>query len=67
MEDIAQDAIIRNTLISSIDREELLLKKYDEYNSFINDKEIKEMMNEFKIISRQHIDLLKGKLQKLDI
>jgi len=67
MENIVQDSIIKQSFINSIDREELLLKKYDEYNSYFEDNEFKELLKEFQETAREHIDILKHKLQKLDI
>ena len=67
MENIAQDFIMKQSFINSIDREELLLKKYDEFNSYFEDKESKELLKEFQETAREHIDKLKGKLKKLDI
>lgn len=67
MANISQDTIIKQSLINSINREELLLKKYDGYHSYIEDNDTKELLKEFQETSQEHISLLKGKLQKLDI
>ena len=51
----------------SIDREQLLLKKYDDIFDKIKDKEIKNMLKEFSKNSREHIDILKDKMIALNI
>lgn len=67
MKKIAQDEITKQSILTSIDREELLLKKYTEYIPQVNDKEIKELFNEFQEATSGHIDMLKSKLQKLNL
>lgn len=67
MENISQDMLIRQSLLNSIDREELLMKKYDEYNKFIEDTETKELLKEFQQTAQEHMVLLKDKLIKLKI
>jgi len=67
MENISQDMVIRQSLLNSIDREELLVKKYDEYNKYIEDTDTKDMLNEFQETAKEHIALLKDKLVKLKV
>ncbi len=67
MNNIDVGLIIKQSLINSIKREELLLKKYEEYHPNIDDLEIEELLKEFKKTATDHIDLLKGKLQKTSI
>ncbi|MGE5415351.1 MAG: hypothetical protein ACM3UZ_01035 [Acidobacteriota bacterium] len=58
-------AIMRQSLVNSMDREELLLKKYEEYYE-IENKDLRELLKEFRETARDHLDLLRDKLQKLD-
>lgn len=67
MKNINNEILIQEQLLNSIEREELLLKKYDEYNPNIEDYEIKELIKEFKETAHEHIDLLKSNLQKFSI
>lgn len=66
MERLSQEYILRLAFSSSIDREELMLKKYDEYYTAFKDSTLKEIVKEFKETSREHIDLLKDKMLKLN-
>jgi hypothetical protein len=65
MEKSIQEAIMINSLNDSIEREELLMKKYKDFEMSIQDAEFKELLEEFKEISHEHIALVKGKLSKL--
>lgn len=64
---ISQEHIMSMIFKNSINREELLIKKYTNYNTGIKDKEIGNMLNEFKKNSREHIKLIKDKMIKLNI
>jgi len=52
---------------NSIDKEELLLKKYEEYYSKIKNKDLKEIIKEFEKTSREHLKIMKEKMIKLKI
>lgn len=52
---------------NSIDKEELLVKKYTEYYDKIKNKELKEVIKEFKKTSREHLNVMKEKMIKLKI
>lgn len=67
MENISQNAIIKQSLLNSIDREDLLMKKYEGYKPLINDYDTNELLNEFQETAREHMDLLKGKLKNHEI
>jgi hypothetical protein len=57
------DMVFRN----SLDKEELLLKKYEDYYSMVKKKELKEILKEFKKTSQEHIKVMKDKMIKLKI
>ncbi len=57
--------VIKHSLLNSIEREKLLLEKYKAYNTFIKNKETKELLEEFQSTAREHIALLKEKIQKI--
>lgn len=67
MEKIPQEFMMSEGFNLSINREELLVKKYSEYYKVLNNKEFKDMMKEFKKTSQEHIKLLKDKMIKLNI
>ena len=67
MEGVSQDLIAKHILVSSIEREELLMTKYDLYFDLINEGDFRDLLLEFKETSREHIEILKGKLQKLNV
>ena len=67
VEKLSQEYILTIVFSHSIEREELLTKKYDEYFPLIKDTELKDMVKEFKKSSREHISLLKDKMIKLKI
>ena len=52
---------------NSLDKEELLLKKYEDYYSMVKKKELKETLKEFKKTSQEHIKVMKDKMIKLKI
>lgn len=52
---------------NSLDKEELLLKKYEDYYSMVKKKELKEILKEFKKTSQEHIKVMKDKMIKLKI
>ena len=62
----SEEQPIRLSILNSIEKEELLIKKYDEYESSTESNEWKDMLKEFKINSKEHIDLLKSKLQNFN-
>ena len=67
MENTSQDSVIRQSLFNSMDREELLMKKYEGYKPFVEDTETKDLLKEFQETALEHMDLLKSKLQNLHI
>ena len=66
MEGLALSSIVRHNVINCINREELLLIKYEEYSKTIKDNDLNELLVEFKDTSREHIEILKNKLERLD-
>ncbi len=67
MENNAQDSIMKQSLLNAMEREKLLIKKYDEYSPYIKDDETKELLKEFQENAGEHIDLIKEKLRILEI
>ena len=67
MEKLSQEYILSIIFNRSIQREELLLKKYDEYFPQVKDKNITDTLKKFKKNSQEHIKLLKDKMIKLSI
>lgn len=67
MDKLSQEYILSIAFKQSIDREELLLRKYDDYFPDIKDREIKETIEKFRKNSHEHIKLLKDKMIKLNI
>jgi rubrerythrin len=52
---------------SAIDREELLIKKYEDYSKNMKSEELKEMINEFKSEAQGHISMIKDKIMQLNL
>jgi len=67
MDKLSQEYILNIIFNESLDREELLLKKYDNIYDNIKDKDIKNILKEFTKNSREHIDILKDKMIMLNI
>jgi hypothetical protein len=67
MDKLSQEYILTTVFNESIDREELLLKKYDEYYNNIKDSDLKDTIKEFKNTSKEHIKLMKDKMIMLNI
>lgn len=67
MDKLSQEYILTMVFNESIDREELLLKKYDEYYKNIKDSDLKDVIKEFKTNSKEHIKLMKDKMIMLNI
>jgi len=67
MEQFSQEYILSIVFRNSLDKEELLTKKYDDYYSKIKNKEIREIIKEFRKTSQEHIKILKDKMIKLKI
>ena len=67
MEKLSQEYILSIVFKNSIEREELLLKKYDDFNNDIKDAELKDILKEFRKNSQEHVKILKDKMIKLNI
>lgn len=68
MEKLQQEYILSMVFVRAIERESLLLKKYQEY---IKDEEknpdVKEMLKQFEKETGQHLTILRNKMVKLNI
>ena len=67
MKKVDQKCMMSNAFRLSIEREQLLVKKYAHYYPHLKDRRIKEMVKEFKNTSRNHIEKLKDKMIKLNL
>ncbi|HWR60290.1 MAG TPA: hypothetical protein VN580_01680 [Clostridia bacterium] len=67
MEELSQEYVLSIVFRNSIDKEELLLKKYDDYYDKLKNKELKEAVKEFSKTSREHLKIMKEKMIKLKI
>lgn len=67
MQEFSQEYVLSIIFRNSINKEELLLKKYENYYGVIKNKELKEIVKEFKKTSREHLNIMKDKMIKLKI
>ena len=67
MEEFSQEYMLSIVFRNSIDKEELLLKKYEEYYSKIKNKDLKQVVKEFSKTSQEHLKIMKEKMIKLKI
>lgn len=67
MQKLSQEYLLDIAFKLSLDREELLIKKYKEYNEQLDNKELKSIMKEFKKGSREHVKLIKDMMIKLNL
>lgn len=67
MQEFSQEYVLSIIFRNSINKEELLLKKYENYYGIIKNKELKEIVKEFKKTSRNHLNIMKDKMIKLKI
>ncbi len=67
MEELLQEYILSIVFRNAIDKEELLIKKYEDYYTDLKNKELKDMLKKMKKTSEEHIKILKDKMIKLKI
>lgn len=67
MEKLPQEFIQSLTFIKALEREELLIKKYEDYMAVLKDKELRDLFKDFMRTSQDHIKLLKEKMNKLKV
>lgn len=67
MEELSQEYMLSIVFRNSIDKEELLIKKYDDYYPVIKNKELREIVKGFKKTSQEHVKVMKDKMIKLKI
>ncbi|MCX7921696.1 MAG: hypothetical protein N3B21_06745 [Clostridia bacterium] len=67
MDKVSEELILKIALSSSVDREVLLIKKYEEYTPSIKSDELKEILGELIETSKEHTDILKDKMLKLNL
>ena len=66
MRRLSQEHLMDIAFTLSLQREELLLKKYSEYIDQIDNKELKNMVKNFKKVSKEHIKVIKDLMIKLN-
>jgi len=67
VEEFSQEYVLSIVFRNSIEKEELLLKKYEEYYEKLKNKDLKELIKEFRKTSREHVKVMKDKMIKLKI
>lgn len=67
MEEFSQEYMLSIVFRNSIDKEELLIKKYEEYYDKVKNKNLKEIIKEFIKTSQEHLKVMKEKMIKLKI
>lgn len=67
MERQSQQYILNIAFTGAINREELLLKKYEHYYQITKDKELKNVLRDFSQTSRDHIKMINDKMILLSI
>jgi len=67
MKKVSQEDVLNLAFTLSQNREELLIKKYEDYYKQINNKEIKNAIKDFKKTSKEHLKLMKDLMANLNI
>lgn len=67
MEEFSQEYVLSIIFRNSIEKEELLLRKYEDYYSKIKNRELREVVKEFGKTSQEHLKVMKDKMIKLKI
>lgn len=67
MEEFSQEYVLSIVFRNMIDKEELLIKKYEEYYDTIKNRELREVIKEFRKTSQEHLKVMKEKMIKLKI
>lgn len=67
MKKLSQEYLMDIAFTLSVDREELLLKKYSEYMKQSTNKEVKSIVKELKKTSKEHIKLIKDLMIKVNL
>ena len=61
MEEFSQEYMLSIVFRNSIDKEELLIKKYADYYDKVKNKDLKEVIKEFNKTSQEHLKVMKEK------
>jgi hypothetical protein len=67
MDKLSLEYIMTTSFRTSIDREELLVRKCKDYYKDIKAEELKEFIHDMENNSEEHIKMLKDKMVKLNI
>jgi hypothetical protein len=64
---LSQEYILSIKFVKAVEREELLIKKCDDYLKDMKNGDISEVLKSFRKNAQEHIRLLKDKMIKLNI
>lgn len=67
MKKLSQEYLMDTAFVLTLEREELLLGKYSRYLKEMENKELKNMVKEFKKGSKEHTKLVKDLMIKLNL
>lgn len=67
MRRISEEDVLNISFAKSLNREEMLIKKYNAYYKQSNNKEIKKILVELNKTSKEHIKLIQEIMVKLNI
>ncbi|MFZ5966895.1 MAG: hypothetical protein ACOYVK_06945 [Bacillota bacterium] len=67
MKQISQKHLMDTTFARSIQREELLMKKYEDYYELIENKELKALLKEFKKNAKDHLRLINEMIANMNL
>ncbi|WP_027338858.1 hypothetical protein [Halonatronum saccharophilum] len=67
MQKLSAEYILVIYFKKALEKEELLIEKYDEYYPDIQNDELKDIIKEFKKTSQEHISFIKDKIIKLGL
>ena len=67
MDKLSQEYILTTSFSSSIDMEELLIRKCNHYYQDLKDENLKSLVMDIKKECQEHMKLLKDKMIKLNI
>lgn len=67
MKKVSQEDVMNMAFTLSINKEELLMKKYEDYYNQTKNKEIKQVIKELKKESKDHVKFMRELMSNLNI
>ncbi|MTI49626.1 hypothetical protein [Sporosalibacterium faouarense] len=67
MKKVSQEDVLNLAFTKTLNREELLIKKYESFYRQTNNKEIKKILKALKSTSKEHIKLSRELMSNLNI